>query len=284
MTPRWHHTRWFWLGLLGLVLWVGAWVGSFAGGKGHVWSWSDSRRHYYFSHGGGRIGGGIGESVTVRYPALKSMNGSRHSTWDLKREKAVSWFPMVRFKIEDGNANLWSHYSIWIAGWSLAWLLPLVCRSLPRCARSPRFPGSPRRSFTSPFLWAGLPGFVLVVMLWIDSSTYRSSVNWKWTRGFKIEPHYLGFGVESNRGQATIWAGRAYEGMYFRNTKPGLFGERKQSTGAFFQPDSKSRKGARRFQTSYLALTGIYFLLWACAAASWQYRQSRLRRPQVAAA
>ena len=277
MTPRWYRTRWFWVGLLGLVLWIGAWVGSFAGGKGHLWSWTDSKRRYYISHGGGRIGGGFGESMTVRHPSLKTLNGYRHSTWDISRDKPVGWLPTVKFQIENGNASFWTHYRLWIAAWTIVWLVPLVCRSLPRRVRPPHFPGTRRRWFTSPFLWAGLPGLAILMALWLDSTTHRSFASWKWTRGYKIEPNHLGFGVESNRGQAAIWTGRAYEGKFFRSIKPGLFLERNPSTGGFFLPDTRSRKGTRTFHTSYLALTGIYLLLWATSAALWQYRQSRLR-------
>jgi hypothetical protein len=282
MTPRWYRTRWFWLGLLGFVLWVGAWVGSFAGGSGHAWNWSGSKRYYFFSHGGGWMGAGVGESMAVRYPSLKGMNGWRHSKWNLQVREKVSWFPPVQFKIEQGNTSLWIHYGVWIATWSVAWLVPLACRHFPRRSRAPRFPGSPRRWFASPFLWAGLPGFVMLIVLWLDSSSYRSHASWRWTRGLRVQPRYLGFGVESNRSQVAVWAGLAYEGFLFRSQKTGPSGDRLKSTGTFFLPESKVRKGARRFQTSYLALASIYLLLWAGMAASWQYRQSRLRHRPAA--
>lgn len=277
MIPRWYRTRWFWAGLLGLILWIAAWAGSFAGGKGHTWSWTTSKRHYYVSHGAGWIGCGIGESMAVRHPSLSALNGWRHSTWGVGSKNEERRLPTVQFGIAQGNASLRTPYSTLIAAWSIAWLMPLVCRSLPRRNRPPRFPGTPRRWFTSPFLWAGLPGCIMLVALWIDSTTHRSHASWKWTRGYKVEPSYLGFGVESNRGHAAIWSGRAYEGTYFRSIKPGLFHGRKPSTGAFFSPDAKDRKGARNFKTSYLALTTTYLLLWASAASIWQYRQSRLR-------
>lgn len=278
MTPRWHRTRWFWVGLLGLILWVAAWAASFAGKDGHVWSWNNHRHNCFFSHGAGWIRGGFGESQLVRYPGLRgSLTGWRHSTWDLSRQKKDPWFPSPRVKIEQGNARFWTHYSLWTAAWSIAWLVPLICWHRPRRIRPPRLPGTPRRWFTSPFLWAGLPGFIILVTLWIDSSTHRSTLSWKWTRGYKVEPNYLGFGVESNRGQAAIWTGRPYQGKFFPTIEPGLSHERKPSTGDFFTPDAKPRKSARTLHTTYLTLTSLYLLLWATPAALWQYRQSRLR-------
>jgi hypothetical protein len=278
MLPRWYRSRWFWLGLLGLVLWVGGWIASFSLGTGHAWSWSGSTQRYFLSHGGGWMGIGTGPSMAVRYPGFTSASGWRHSKWALQTREKIAWLPPVQVTIEQGTTCIWIHYSFGVAAWSVAWLVPLAGRSLPRRARPPRFPGSQRRWFASPFLWAGIPGFLILLALWIDSSHYRSYGSWRWTRSPATKPNYLGFGVESNRGQVAAWAGRPSEGFLSRNQTTGYLGIRQKSSGTSSLPGSGATKGRSRVKTTYLALTGIYLVLWSGLAATWQYRQSRLRR------
>jgi hypothetical protein len=277
MVPRWYRSRWFWLGLLGLILLIGGWITSFAGSSGHTWMWSSARQRYFVSHGAGWIGAGTGESMAVRYPSYPGSRGWRFSAWNIHLRDRVPWLPPVQLGIERGNIVIWIHYSFCLTAWSIAWLVPLACRSLPRRTRPPRFPGTPRPWYASPFLWAGLPGFAILLGLWIDSSAYRSYASWRWSRAPDTKPDYLGFGIESNHGQIATWAGRPSEGFLSNSQETGFLGLRQKSYGTITLPGSGSSKGKARYKTSYLAVTGLYLILWSSLAATWQYRQSRPR-------
>ncbi|MEK7951547.1 hypothetical protein [Luteolibacter soli] len=278
MRPPWYRSRLFLLGLFGLALWTGAWMQSYARGRGDVWNWNGPTRFYFVSHGGGWMGLGTGESISVRYPAILPTNRWDHRKWDLKYSDRTSWFPPVQTRFDREEKNLWIHYSFWITAWSVAWLIPLAARYLPRRARPPRFPGTPRRWFTSPWLWGGLPGAIVLIALWIDSATYRSYASMRWTRA--AEPDYVGLGVESSAGHLAAWAGRPTQGLFSRTKQTGYSGFRQKSQTLTPPPATASKPGIRRFHTTWLTLASTYFILWLALAATWQYRQSK-QRPSV---
>ena len=64
--------------------------------------------------------------------------------------------------------------------------------------------------YRSRLFWCGIVVLVSLLVAWWDSSRYRTSFDCRWG----TETRHRGFGITSENGEVSVWAGRPYEGMW----------------------------------------------------------------------
>jgi hypothetical protein len=273
---RFYRSWSLWGGLLGLLLLVGAWCQPYVTGRGGTWMWNPTGgRAYYVAHGAGLVslGSYVGWGAV---PAGTPRRNFRYSTWAIHDQNRSGWFPPVSFEFLPSSNGAVLHLRHWflVSAWLAMWLPWWCARHGRRRARPPRFPGTVRPWYGSPALWAGVPGAVLLIAVWVDSTRHRSYVDWSWaTPGGR----YVGAGVESSSGRVAGWVGRPY-----RKT-PGVQHFRQKQLAAK-PPETAApprEKTKRRFRFDHLTVTAAYGILWLGVFAGMEVRARRRTRVEA---